>query len=458
MANEFVAKNGLISQNNSTVSGSLTVTQGITGSLLGTSSYATTASYTFQVVSSSFASTASYVLNAQTASFIATASWATNALTSSYPISVAGSTLYSTSPATSNFSANNSIFLGSSAGSSSTSGDNSNFLGQNAGSLTTGSSNSNFLGESAGYNTTNAFASNFIGQQAGYGATNAYYSNFLGYLAGFQATGSGYSNFIGYYAGYNQTSSLYSTLIGYNAGANTNALLNIGTNNIIIGTNITLPNGTQDSINLGGIIFATGSYATTIGNPTSNPQYNIGRVGINKVSPSYTLDVSGSGNFSNALTVTGSTLITGSGTLLQVGSNILFVSSSGNVGIGTTTPPASILLDVAGAIRSLTQLSSATARINYIAGNTQNLQFSSGSAANQTTTVAATMFTGSGNWVYQAAQGATDLGYKIAINSPGVSGSLYVSGSSTFTGNITAPNIPTTGKIVAIVSGYSNLF
>jgi len=39
MANEFVAKNGLISQNNTVVSGSLTVTQGITGSLFGTASY-----------------------------------------------------------------------------------------------------------------------------------------------------------------------------------------------------------------------------------------------------------------------------------------------------------------------------------------------------------------------------------------------------------------------------------
>jgi hypothetical protein len=151
----------------------------------------------------------------------------------------------------------------------------------------------------------------------------------------------------------------------------------------------------------------------------------------------------GSNNFTNnqtitgSLIVTGSTLITGSaGTLFQVGSNILFVSSSGNVGIGTTTPPASVALDVAGAIRSSTQLSSATARINYIAGNTQNLQFSSGSAATQTTTVAATMFTGSGNWVYQAAQNATDLGYKIAINSSGVSGSLYVSGSTVMTGSL----------------------
>jgi len=38
MANEFVAKNGLISQNNSIVTGSLTVTNGITGSLFGTAS------------------------------------------------------------------------------------------------------------------------------------------------------------------------------------------------------------------------------------------------------------------------------------------------------------------------------------------------------------------------------------------------------------------------------------
>jgi hypothetical protein len=51
MANEFIARNGLISQNNSVVTGSLTVTQGITGSLFGTSSWS---------VSSSLASTASF--------------------------------------------------------------------------------------------------------------------------------------------------------------------------------------------------------------------------------------------------------------------------------------------------------------------------------------------------------------------------------------------------------------
>jgi hypothetical protein len=44
-----------------------------------------------------------------------------------------------------------------------------------------------------------------------------------------------------------------------------------------------------------------------------------GRVGINKVTPSYTLDVSGSGNYTNGLIVTGSlTVITGSSIELQV--------------------------------------------------------------------------------------------------------------------------------------------
>jgi hypothetical protein len=64
------------------VTGSLNVSAGITGSLLGT---AATASYVLQAVSASFATlaqtanTASYVVTAQTASFVATASFAANA-------------------------------------------------------------------------------------------------------------------------------------------------------------------------------------------------------------------------------------------------------------------------------------------------------------------------------------------------------------------------------------------
>ena len=45
MANEFVARNGLVALDNSTITGSLIVTTGITGSLFGTSSHAITASF-----------------------------------------------------------------------------------------------------------------------------------------------------------------------------------------------------------------------------------------------------------------------------------------------------------------------------------------------------------------------------------------------------------------------------
>lgn len=103
-----IANNGDVN-----ITGSLTVINGITGSLLGTASYAnqansasfatsasqaqnaTTASYVLNAVSASFATsasqaqnanTASYVLNAVSASFATSASRATSALSSSYAI------------------------------------------------------------------------------------------------------------------------------------------------------------------------------------------------------------------------------------------------------------------------------------------------------------------------------------------------------------------------------------
>jgi len=70
MANEFIVRNGLIAQNNSTITGSLIVTNGITGSLSGTASFSTNA------ISSSFATTSSYAVSS---SFSTTGSFATTA-------------------------------------------------------------------------------------------------------------------------------------------------------------------------------------------------------------------------------------------------------------------------------------------------------------------------------------------------------------------------------------------
>ena len=76
MPNEFVARNGFISKQDSTITGSLTVTGGLTGSILS-ASYSITASY------SSNSATASFVVSAITASYSAYAVSASYALTAS---------------------------------------------------------------------------------------------------------------------------------------------------------------------------------------------------------------------------------------------------------------------------------------------------------------------------------------------------------------------------------------
>jgi hypothetical protein len=264
-------------------SGNLEVSGSITGSLFGTASYATQA---------------------------LSASWAPNPS----PIAVIGSTLYSTSPAASSANTTGSIFLGNQAGAGVTGASNSNFLGNLAGSNTTSTYNSNFLGQEAGRYATLAFGSNFLGYFAGSYGASASYSNFLGANAGEFATNANNSNFFGQSAGRFAASASYSTLIGYRVGLAYNATGSIGSNNIIIGTNITLPAQQRDSINLGGIIFATGSYFDAgigIGTPFSGSMPNA-KVGIGTSTPQFTLDVSGSTRLNGNTIITGSLDITGS--------------------------------------------------------------------------------------------------------------------------------------------------
>ena len=290
---------------NQTITGSLSVTGSITGSLFGTSSWANRA------VSSS------YVLNAVSASFATSASWAPGSTPS--PILLSGTTLYSTN-AGPGFSTTDSIVLGTNAGYLATSALRSNFLGNaagyqapnanqsnffgySAGYFATNASNSNFFGISAGDQATNAQNSNFFGVQTGQLATNANNSNFFGTTTGYSASNASNSNFFGNSAGYTAISASYSTLIGQQVGYNTGGLpsTSIGSNNIIIGTNITLPAQQKDSINLGGIIFATGSYFNTGSfNPFSGSVIGA-KVGIGTPTPAYTLDVSGSTRINDIL-------------------------------------------------------------------------------------------------------------------------------------------------------------
>jgi len=299
------------------ITGSLQVLGSITGSLFGTATTASyvqnaqSASYVLQAVSASFVVSASRAVSASyavSASFVVSSS---RAVTASYalnggPIAVTGSILYSTSPAAGpgfGVSTADSIFLGFLAGGS-TNVAYSTFLGYQTGQNAYSANNSNFFGQSAGINAINANNSNFLGASAGFGASSASYSNFLGNAAGYQSVSASYSTLIGYQAGYNTIGS-------------------IGSNNIIIGTNITLAAQQKDSINLGGIIFATGSYSTTSGNPFSG-SVSGAKVGIGTSTPSYTLDISGSTRINDILILEPRTTTPGTPT-----NGMVIVSGSG---------------------------------------------------------------------------------------------------------------------------------
>ncbi len=199
--------------------------------------------------------------------------------------------------------ANTSNFLGPSAGNGASGANNSNFFGSSAGLNATGAANSNFFGNSSGNTAGSATQSNFFGNSAGYQATSAANSNFFGNNAGRSAASANNSNFFGRQAGQNTASGSFSNFFGFNTGSQFTGN-DVGANNIIIGTNISLPNATANAINIGGVLFGTGTYATTSGNPSIAPTAS-GKIGIAQAAPAFTLHV-------------GSSLITDGTTLLRL--------------------------------------------------------------------------------------------------------------------------------------------
>jgi cytoskeletal protein CcmA (bactofilin family) len=159
----------------------------------------------------------------------------------------------------------------------------------------------------------------------------------------------------------------------------------------------------------------------------------------------FRLDVSGSGvsgsvRFQNDLTVTGSMNITGSLVVSGSITNVLpsgptwFTSdivNSSTVTFHTATPTANNYF-----IRS----DSSSTLLN----GSNNVIFRIGNSTR------AQIFN-NGNFLIQNG-GSTDLGYRLSVNGPGTSGSLYVSGSSIFIGNQTITgSVNITGSLV--VSG-----
>ena len=349
-------------------SSSVSASYAETASLAYTASFIT-ASNVWGIFGSSSVASASFASSSISASYAETASFVLNP----YPINVTGSSLYSVAPvagvpnipvannsiffgngagfgaplaANSNFLGyqagyngafvSNANFIGYLAGRDATYSNNSNFIGYRAGFHATASTNSNFIGTTAGEEAINAQESNFIGYYAGYQATDAQKSNFIGYTVGRSASNAAYSNFLGYSAGDYAVNASHSILIGSRAGYNNLATANnsVGPNNIILGTNITLPPASKDSINIGGLIFATGSHSDFLAiNPLPTPAG--GNVGINIYPPLYNFHVSGTVAFPNLTTSSQINVV-----VIDTASGQLFYTASSAIGEGGSGTPA----------------------------------------------------------------------------------------------------------------------
>jgi len=344
-----------------------------------------------------------------------------------------------------NNNAHNSNFFGNQAGymaGADNGASNSNFFGLNAGNGAYNAYYSNFFGLNAGYNAYYARHSNFLGNNAGYGATNANYSNFLGNSAGYGATNANSSNFHGYQAGNGATNANNSTFIGYQAGLSDTVNNSVGPKSSILIGDYTSTAGNSDSIaigkgtansannqfNIGNVLFGLNIYSGS--SSTSTAQTN-GRVGIGKNNPVNTLDVVG--NISASAITASTHYYTPSLSFISGSTTTLYITSSGNVGIGNTTfnsvAPEKLL--VSG---STFNVISGYGNINnYIQLNIKN----SNSGATGSSDIVATNNTGTetGNYV--------DLGINSSGHVPNGDigqandGYLYNTGSNFYIGNIT---------------------
>jgi len=167
-----------------------------------------------------------------------------------------------------------------------TGGKNSSFGVNSLYSNMTGNDNV-ALGWSSAYNNNSATNTVNIGSYAGYGFGGAYNNEnsvAVGYGAGFNfQTGSDNNTFVGDSAGYDNTTGMGNILFGYHAGDE----ITTGSNNIVIGYDIDAPDNTgSNQLNIGNLLFGTGIDGT--GTTLSS-----GNIGIGTTTPWRKFSVTG---------------------------------------------------------------------------------------------------------------------------------------------------------------------
>lgn len=300
-------------------------------------------------------------------------------------------------------------FIGHNAGRGNATGDDNTFIGNDAGFTNLSGDANTLIGRNAGYSGFLSEGNTALGFNAGY-SNDSYFNTFIGHNTGYANTSGLHNTMLGKGAGAATTSASYNVFVGQNAGSNATGNNNVcvgyytgesaGNNNVFLGNQAGANETGDDKLYIDNSNTSTpliyGDFATNrLGINTNNPQgsldingntisrgrfLNMGqdagslgtylRIGFGRTANGVAaIDCIGTRDYPSygfrfGYTGAGSSIMFHRGTnpfLIQAteaasiyfrtaSRNRLVITSTGQIGIGTTTPTIGTLLDVKGAI------------------------------------------------------------------------------------------------------------